>query len=202
MKHKYSIKELILKPIVLKISAEEEKLREEIMSYIIKEHKAYPIKKEQQKIVESLAERNILTINLNNEVESIYPISSRPTNKKVLFDDGRYSYAMCAIDAMGFHYAFNEPITIEGECQKCGEKIKLRLENGLVNVLVGNEDIHVLHTDLEQKDNWSCCCCNIMHFFNCSENLEQWLAEQGIEDKVFSIDLELANKIAWLLFSK
>lgn len=202
MKNQYLIKELILKPIVLKISEEEQVLREEVMEYIIKEHKPYPISEDKQAIFADLAKRNILAINEDNCVESIYPVSARATNKKVVFDDGRFAYAMCAIDAIGFHYAFHEPVTIEGECQNCGEALKLRVEDGLIKVIEGSEDIHILHTDLGQKEQWSCCCCNIMHFFNCAKDLEVWVDTNKINDKIFSVDLELGNKIAWLLFSK
>lgn len=198
----YSIKDLILKPIVLKLSKAEEILRQEIMDFIIKEHKPYAIKPENEALIKELEARNILMLNENNEVTSIYPVSALPTNKKVVFDDGKYAYAMCAIDAIGFHYAFLKPVTIESSCQSCDDMIKIRLENGKISVIEGAQDIHILHADLGKKEQWACCCCNIMHFFNCNKHLNEWVKEQGIEDKVFSVDLELANKIAWLLFAK
>lgn len=203
MKEYYSIKDYLLRPIVTKIDETENKLREEVMDYIIKNHKPFKIKNHPEaERLRELGKKNILAFNSQEEIVSIYPVSATPTNKKVIFDDGSYAYAMCAIDAIGFHYAFNKPITIESGCQHCDIKIKIRVEDGKVNVLSGDMEIHVLHTDLENKENWSCCCCNIMHFFVSEESLENWLKINNINEKVFSVNLETANKLAWLLFSK
>ncbi|MDQ0151068.1 MerB-like organometallic lyase SaoL [Eubacterium multiforme] len=203
MKENYSIKDYIASPIVTKISAEENKLREFVMDYIITNHKPYSIKNDpNEELLKIMANKNILSINENNEIVSIYPVSAIKTNKKVIFEDGRYGYAMCAIDAIGFHYTFKKNIKIEGNCEYCNSKIILDVKNGKINVIEGNENIHILHTDLEKNKNWSCCCCNIMHFFDCKESLEKWQTKNNINTKTFAVNLETGNKIAWLLFSQ
>lgn len=202
MKEIYSIKDYLTSPIVAKISDEENKLRYEIMDYIIKNNCPYKIPTENMDMVKTLQEKNVLSINDNGEVVSIYPVSAIKTNKKVIFEDGTYAYAMCAIDAIGFHYTFGKNIIIESECQMCKDKITLSVRNGKVNIIHGDDDIVVLHADLENSKNWSCSCCNIMHFFNCHDNLLEWQKNNCIHNRVFAVSLETANKIAWLLFSK
>ena len=203
MKEQYSIKDFITKPIVMKITSEEEILRDKLMNEIISKHKPINISdRDDMEIIISMKNKNILSLNDNNEIVSIYPVSALPTNKKVTFKNGDYAYAMCAIDAIGFYYAFNQPIVIEGECEHCGDKIVLEVSDGKINIINGGDSIHILHTDLENMNNWSCCCCNIMHFFSCEESLEKWTKKCILNNKIFAVDLETANKIAWLLFSK
>lgn len=106
MKEQYSIKDYLLRPIVMKINEEENTIREHIMAQIIALRKPYPVKgDENEEVIRRLEEKNILSIK-NDEIVSIYPISVEETNKKIIFEDGSYAYAMCAIDAIGFHYAF------------------------------------------------------------------------------------------------
>lgn len=153
-------------------------------------------------MVQTLRSKNILALNKDNQLTAVYPVSALPTNKKVFLQDGREAWAMCAIDALGFHYAFNQPIRILSECEYCGNTIELLMDKGKINVVQGGEDIYVLHADLENHEDWSCSCCNLMHFFNCRESLESWLKEHSDNnEKKFAVSLETANKISWLLFS-
>lgn len=203
MRTLYSIKDYLIKPIVSKIDDEENRLRYEVMDYIIREHKPYDIKGSHNydKFID-LEKRNILSINDNDEITAIYPVSAVKTNKKIIFEDGSYAYAMCAIDAIGFHYTFEKNIIIESECELCKEKITISLRDGKINIIHGGDQLFILHADLKNNSNWSCSCCNIMHFFNCRNNLIEWKKDRCINNKVFEVGLETANKIAWLLFSK
>lgn len=199
----YSIKDYVTRPIVTKINAEENALREAVMAEIIETHKPYSIPgTPNESALRVLAEKNVLALNAADAVTSIYPVSALETNKKVLFEDGRFAYAMCAIDAIGFHYAFDCPIRIEGQCEHCGDPIVLEVKDGKVTVVEGGDDVYVLHTDLENTEDWSCCCCNVMHFFSCKASLEAWQTQNHTGGKVIPVNLETANKIAWLLFSK
>lgn len=197
-----SIKDYLVKSIALKLTETEKAIRKEILTYIIKNHKPFPTDTYKHKLLlQIMAEKNLLSFDEKGDVQSIYPISAIHTNKKVIFENGDWAYAMCAIDAIGCHYAFSQKVTIEGECQHCGEKLRIQVEKGKVTVLEGPEDIYILHTDLESTTNWSCYCCNIMHFFTCKETLTDWVKENNIQSKVIPVDLETANKISWLLFS-
>lgn len=197
-----SIKDYFVKPIVTRLTDEEAKLRKDIMNYIITNHKPYfPNNNYAKELLNNMVNNDILSVN-NNKGISVYPISVMETDKKIIFEDGNYGYALCAIDAIGFHYTFMKPITIESKCKWCNEKIIINVKNGVIDVVEGGENIVILHTDLENSKNWSCNCCKIMHFFKSKENLEKWKFKNNIQQKTLSIDLETANKISWLLFSR
>ncbi|MBE2897773.1 hypothetical protein HPC37_02745 [Pasteurellaceae bacterium 20609_3] len=200
MSNHYPITKLISQPIVSKLTAEQAALRNEILQRLLA-GKALDFTPHQQAIVAELAGKNALALD-GNTITAAYPISLKPTNKRVILADGRSAWAMCAIDALGFHYAFNQPIRVESHCEHCADPIVLTLDKGKVQVEQGGDEIYVLHTDLDKYANWSCSCCNIMHFFNCQHSLSEWLAQHAhLEQETFAIDLETANKIAWLLFS-
>ncbi|MCS4533424.1 alkylmercury lyase family protein [Neisseria montereyensis] len=202
MQQAISIRDYFTRPMVARLSLEENTIRENVMQAMIASRNAYPLADApNREILQNLAERNILAL-AGDAVVAAYPVSGLATNKRVIFADGREAYAMCAIDALGFHYAFGEDIRIESECESCGEKIVLAMHAGRIDVLEGGNDIHVLHTDLENNHNWSCSCCNLMHFFSCSEQLNTWQSAHGHEQKTFALDLETANKVAWLLFAR
>lgn len=202
MKCDYSIREIVTKPIACKISNDESLVRSELLSKMIDSNELISVEDYDLTIINNLIDKNILKLNDNKQIIALYPVSGLKTNKKVIFSDGKYSYAMCALDALGFHYAFNEDIRIESECAYSGDKIILEVKTGRVNILSDNKDsIYVLCADLDNMTNWSCCCCNIMHFFSSKEYLEKWVKDNNITSKYFALDIESANKLSWLLFS-
>lgn len=203
MNEHYSIKDYLPQPISAKISDEESQIRQMLMQQIITYHAPVPIPPwVPEDRVQILHKKNILALDQHNQLTAVYPVSALPTNKKVFLQDGRESWAMCAIDALGFHYAFNQPVHILGECEYSGHVIELLMCDGKVTVVQGGADIYVLHTDLENQHDWSSSCCNIMHFFSCRESLLVWAQEHSNNNqKKFAVNLETANKIAWLLFS-
>lgn len=202
MQHSVSISEYFTRPMVARLSATENALRENVMQTMIRNRGAYPLADAPDSgTLRDLAARNILAI-ADEAVIAAYPVSGKITNKRVIFSDGREAYAMCAIDALGFHYAFYEDIRIESECEACGEKIVLAMHAGRIEVIEGGDNIHVLHADLENSRDWSCSCCNLMHFFSCADRLSAWQREHATGQKTFALDLETANKMAWLLFAR
>lgn len=200
----YSIKDYLPRPIVVKISREENQIRQMLMQQIISRNAPVKIPDAvAESMARTLCDKNVIALDSNNQLTAVYPVSALPTDKKVFLEDGRQAWAMCAIDALGFHYAFNQPVRILSKCEYCGHVIELLMQDGKVEVVQGGTDIYVLHTDLESHQDWSCSCCNIMHFFNCRESLRAWVqAHEHNKQKKFAVSLETANKIAWLLFSE
>lgn len=198
-----SICDYLTQPMVARLTAAENAVREEVMQTMLTSGGAYAlVDSPHQAALKDLAARNIVAL-ADDAVVAAYPVSARPTNKRVMFADGREAYAMCALDALGFHYAFEEEVRIEGVCEQCGKRIALRMHGGRVEILFDTPDIHVLHADLENETNWSCCCCNSMHFFTCRDRLEDWRRKHvPAGRRTFALDLETANKVAWLLFAR
>lgn len=198
-----SIRDYMTQPLATRLSAAENAVREEVMQAMMTTGRAYALAGSPHRaVIEELAARNIVAL-ADEAVVAAYPVSARPTNKRVQLADGREAYAMCALDALGFHYAFAQEVRIAGVCEHCGEAIELRMRGGRVEMLSNTPDVYVLHADLQNESNWSCSCCNIMHFFTCRQLLEDW-RRQHIADgrKTFALDLETANKMAWLLFAR
>ena len=197
-----SIKEYATTPIVARINPQENAVRETVMHAMIATRQPYPLATSPHApLLRELAARNVLALS-GESVIAAYPVSGRQTNKRVIFADGREAYAMCAIDALGFHYAFGEDIRIESACEDCGARIVLAMHGGKIDLIEGGADIHVLHADLQNQRNWSCSCCTIMHFFSCPERLATWRDAHAATQKTFALDLETANKMAWLLFAR
>lgn len=197
-----SIADYWVQPLVSRMSADENAVHERVMQRLMASGRPYDLRDAPDAdVVRDLAARNVLAL-ADDAVVAAYPVSARPTNKRVIFADGREAYAMCALDAIGFHYVFGEDIRIESACEACGEPIVLAVRDGRIEALAGGDDIHILHADLQNSRNWACSCCTIMHFFSCNQQLNDWREQHAADVRAFPLDLETANKMAWLLFAR
>jgi hypothetical protein len=61
---------------------------------------------------------------------------------------------MCAIDAMGSAFTFEQDVAVESECSECGERISVRIEQEELTEVTPSS-IRVLHVDLNRFDNWA-----------------------------------------------
>ncbi|MBW9158787.1 alkylmercury lyase family protein [Clostridium tagluense] len=167
----YPSERLYIDSIYSRLSLIENEVRRLIMDYII--YNAIPfntketssiileklnISKEKFKqILDSLVSKNAMVMDEDNNVNFIYPVSAFNTNHKVHLSDGRVFSAMCAVDAMGSSFTFNQNIKINSKCSECGEDIFVEIKNGqLANY--SPELTHVLHVDLNKNQNWSGNC--------------------------------------------
>jgi hypothetical protein len=60
---------------------------------------------------------------------------------------------MCAVDAMGTAFTFEQDVEIESECSECGARILVEIERGEL-ARVEPASLRVLHVDLEKVDDW------------------------------------------------
>lgn len=158
---------LAIESIHSRLCMKERILRTSLMEYVL-EHKK-PCKLEEidqniniaktdlDEVMEGLLDKKAIVVDDEKKVNFIYPVSAFPTQHRVTLKDGRCLYAMCAIDAMGVAFTFQQDITIESQCSECGEKISLEIASGKI-VKVLPEDTHVLHVDLNRIENWSGSC--------------------------------------------
>jgi hypothetical protein len=110
-----------------------------------------------------------------HEILAAYPFSATPTAHRVVFDDGRAVFAMCAIDALGMPVMLNEEAYIASECAYCGQDIRIGVrQNALVEV--APRDVQVWYA-------WgSECCiaaleqCPAINFFCSPDHLAAWRA--------------------------
>jgi hypothetical protein len=105
-------------------------------------------------LIERLIDKRAVVQDEEGHLNFIYPVSALPTRHKVSLEDGRRFFAMCAIDAMGSAFSFEQNVAIESECSECGEQITVRIEEGKL-AEVTPSGIRVLHVDLNRFDNWA-----------------------------------------------
>jgi hypothetical protein len=109
---------------------------------------------EAEPLIERLIEKRAVVQDEEGHLSFIFPVSALPTRHRVSLKDGRRFFAMCAVDAMGTAFTFDQDVEIESECSECGAKIAIGIERGELAVVVP-PTAHVLHVDLEKVENWA-----------------------------------------------
>jgi hypothetical protein len=105
-------------------------------------------------LIERLVDKRAAVVDERGNLNFIYPVSALATRHRVSLEDGRRFCAMCAIDAMGSAFTFQQDVEIESQCSECGERISVRIERGELTE-VTPPDLRVLHVDLNRFDNWA-----------------------------------------------
>ncbi len=199
----YDRERIIIDSIAARLSAEENAFRNRIINFIADNHKAFlPADGEEKAKVEALRARNALAIEADGSVASIYPVSARPSRHLVALADGRTVYCMCAIDALGCAFTFNQDVVVTSSCSNSGVAIRIVVKDKkLCCALPDEADIRVLHADLKASDNWASCCCCSMLFFKSQGDYDQFVADHGVcPDHSFCLNLEEAFSAGRMLF--
>lgn len=108
-------------------------------------------------IVDALRAEDGMVLDPSGNVNFIYPVSALPTPHKVTLQDGRSFTAMCAIDAMGAAFTFQQDVEINSACAECGKPVRVRLHNGQLQDATP-EGLHILTFRLEDIVNWAGSC--------------------------------------------
>lgn len=167
----YHVERLIIDSIYSRLTKDENDIRINMMKYTIDNNKAYNLEESYEeiqtkvniskydlnKIIENLIQKRALVVDENKNVNFIYPVSALGTNHKVKLEDESVFNAMCAVDAMGSSFTFNQDVEIRSKCSLCGEEIFVEIKNGEITNLMP-DSTHVLHVDLNKNQNWSGNC--------------------------------------------
>lgn len=108
-------------------------------------------------IVAELRARDGLVMDEAGNVNFIYPVSAQPTPHRVRLADGRSFTAMCAIDAIGAAFTFQQDVEVNSACGECGKPVRVRLRDGELQDSAP-EDLHILTFRLEDIVNWAGSC--------------------------------------------
>ena len=108
-------------------------------------------------VVQNLISKHVIVANEKAEIVFAYPVSAFPTNHKVRLSDGKVFFAMCAVDALGAAFTFNQDSTVDSVCSRCGKPVHAGVRSGKISEST-SQDIHVLHADLKINDNWAVTC--------------------------------------------
>lgn len=106
------------------------------------------------------------------EIVSIYPLSLAPTKHKILLEDGKKLFAMCAVDALGVPNMFNRIVKIVSRCEWCKQKITIEIKNGEV---LKKSHPHILIWSPKREETPAAeTCCPMVNFFCSKEHLKEW----------------------------
>jgi hypothetical protein len=108
-------------------------------------------------ILDRLIEKRAIVLDGGGNIQFSYPVSALPTHHKVQLQDGRSFSAMCAVDALGAAFTFEQDTTVSSQCSECGRPVLVRVQSGEITEL-SPDTLRVLHVDLNQVENWAAGC--------------------------------------------
>ena len=112
--------------------------------------------RELEDIVDALQAKGLLVREASGGIAFVYPVSALPTSRRVTLADGRAFFAMCAIDALGSGFEFDQDATVTSACRHCRTPLTIRLKEGVATSQPPG--IHALHVDLSNYANWAADC--------------------------------------------
>ena len=112
---------------------------------------------EYEKIIERLIERDGMVIDEEKNVNFIYPISALETSHRVVLEDGRQFFAMCAIDAIGSAFTLHQNTEIFSECAGCGKPVYVKIKSG-EGESYEPKTLQALTFPLGEISNWAGSC--------------------------------------------
>lgn len=142
-------------------------------------------------ILDKLESRNLIYRKPGNKIVAAYPLSVEPTPHRVRLADGRWVYAMCAVDAFGVSFLFKQDITVFSRCHGCQRIIEVKVERGQIaasspdSVLVwytrgrGDRLGGSFNTHAYSTQEMVCCIpaedqCPSINFFCSYDHFEEW----------------------------
>jgi len=107
--------------------------------------------------LKTLTDKGLVASRKDGAITGVYPVSALPTPHKVQLKDGRALYSMCAIDALGMIYEFDQDVSISSSCKRCGKEISINSERAIVK-RIDPPTTHAVHVDIEKYKNWAADC--------------------------------------------
>lgn len=159
------------KNISRKFNERENALRFFLMNFIIDHKRAFDLsqdalcamdachmsREEYQDAISVLRERDGIVSDEDQKVCFVYPISALETEHRVLLGDGRSCFAMCAIDALGTAFSFQQDVEIRSRCAVSGREIRISVRDASI-ASASPENFYALTFKLEELTNWSGFC--------------------------------------------
>lgn len=115
-----------------------------------------------------------LLLKEDGKIISAYPFSVGETRHKVIFKDGHEVYALCAADALGVHFAFNEDINIISKCPECEQEIRITVKEGQINSPKPRGVVGFV-SNVEKSGCTAKNLCPFINFFCSRKHLKEWM---------------------------
>lgn len=162
----YPAERLRIESIASRLQQSEARLRNEILSGLIRQQA--PLSPDLltaaaaeatalDELLQALSAKRAIVRNDSGAITFAYPVSALPTPHRVTLADGRSFHAMCAVDAMGSAFTFHQDISITSCCSECHHPVSVHIRNRRL-ASFSPAGLHVLHVDLNRSDNWSGSC--------------------------------------------
>jgi len=135
--------------------------------------------------LKSLENKGLVRLDpVTSRIMDAYPYSAVPTRNRVLFEDGRRVYCMCAVDAFYVPFLTGSNVIISSRCFHCREEIKIGVERQIVSL--ARPATAVVWNSTAPYD------CPKTNFFCSEEHLLQWRDNAPDEPgQIYSIDAAL-----------
>ena len=131
------------------------------------------------RVLDSLEDMDmLLRKRRTQEIVSIYPFSLVPTRHRIILEDGKKLFAMCAVDALGMPSMFDQNVKIVSRCEWCKSEITVDIRDGEV-VSRSHPDIQIWNVEKPGEGHDAETCCPIISFFCSPEHFGKWKDENS-----------------------
>ncbi len=129
-------------------------------------------------ILDDLEKKDLLLRRKGTQnIVSIYPFSLRPTKHKVILEDGKRLFAMCAVDALGVPNMFKKDVKVISECARCGQKVTVEVKN---QEIAAKSHPQIMIWNLEAREGTAAeTCCPIINFFCSDDHFREWASDNN-----------------------
>ncbi|WP_417081274.1 organomercurial lyase [Mobilibacterium timonense] len=198
----YDKERLLMPSIASRLTEEENAFRHKVIEYIVANHQPYTPEGDEVALAKRIHDKkNVLVVEEDGKIYDIYPVTSEEMPHKVTLADGRVAYAMCAIDALGCTYTFDQDIVVDSECSNSGAPIHIEVKDKKI-VSHSPDEIRVLNADLQNSEVWAEDCCCGMLYFKSQKDFDEYAEKNHLcPDCTFCLSLEEAFSVARMLFS-
>jgi hypothetical protein len=124
-----------------------------------------------------LAREDLMHLDSHGEIAVAYPFSGRPTRHRVVLNEGRAVWAMCAIDALGMAAMLGTSLEVHSTDPLSGDAVTVSLEPA------GTVEWDPIEAVVLAGSACTCAgpsyqgCCDVLNFFSSRANAERYLAD-------------------------
>ena len=136
------------------------------------------------RIIDDLERKDmILRKRGTKKIISVYPLSLVPTAHRIVLENGRELFAMCAADALGIPVMFNRNVRIVSECKLCKQEIIIDIRNGDI-VSMSNPTTSICSPPRQVAPAAETTCPDV-NFFCSTSHAQRWI--QGNKGRIGNI---------------
>jgi hypothetical protein len=136
--------------------------------------------------VAALARDDLVHLDETGTVTVAYPFSARPRGHEVAVE-GRVVQAMCAIDALGIAPMLDQPIEVHSHDPISGSEIRVNADPDGATVWQPETAVVLAGSSACEGPSYR-GCCDVLNFFESTENAQQYVRENtGVEGMPISI---------------